>query len=109
MAFSHGIPNLHLMHDLIMDFADTAALIAHLDLVISVDTSVAHLAAAMGSPTWVLLPSIPDWRWMLDRKDSPWYPGVRLYRQDASRVWKGTLERVAADLQVALSGPERIS
>lgn len=109
LAFARGIPNLSLMHDLIMDFADTAALIAHLDLVISVDTSVAHLAAAMGSPTWVLLPFVPDWRWLLDRRDSPWYPSVRLYRQDASRVWKGALEKIAADLRIAFSGPERIS
>src|SRR6202012_5360787 len=67
------------------DFTDTAALISCLDLVITVDTSVAHLAGKQGCPTWVLLPHLPDWRWLLDREDSPWYPGMRLFRQTASR------------------------
>src|SRR5262249_27258558 len=67
------------------DFTETAALLSCLDLVITVDTSVAHVAAALGRPTWILLPQIPDFRWMLDRDDSPWYPSVRLFRQDASR------------------------
>ena len=63
------------------NFADTAALIARLDLVVSVDTSVAHLAGALGTPVWILLPFSPDWRWLLDRQDSPWYPTARLFRQ----------------------------
>ncbi len=66
---------------LLTDYAETAAAISHLDLVISVDTSVVHLAGAMGKETWVLLPFAPDWRWMLDRDDSPWYPTMRLFRQ----------------------------
>ncbi len=62
------------------DFAETAALLSQLDLVITVDTSVAHLAGALGRPTWILLPYLPDWRWLLGRDDSPWYPTVRLFR-----------------------------
>lgn len=80
------------------DFADTAAAIACLDLVISADTSVAHLAGALAKPVWVMLPKVPDWRWMLGRGDSPWYPTMRLYRQDAFGDWPGVMARVAADL-----------
>jgi tetratricopeptide (TPR) repeat protein len=80
------------------DFSDTAALIANLDLVIAVDTSVVHLAGALGKPVWVLLPFIPDWRWLLDRDDSPWYPTARLFRQDESRRWDGVIGRVSAAL-----------
>jgi tetratricopeptide (TPR) repeat protein len=81
------------------DFSDTAALVSQLDLVISVDTSVAHLAGALGKPTWILLPEVPDFRWLLGRDDSPWYPTVRLFRQDASRDWDGVIARVAAALR----------
>ena len=80
------------------DFADTAALCDLMDIVVSVDTSVAHLAAAMGKPTWILLPYVPDWRWLLERDDSPWYPSVRLYRQSQRGQWGPVLERVARDL-----------
>ena len=80
------------------DFSDTAALCEAVDLVLSVDTSVAHLAGALGKPTWVLLPHAPDWRWLLERDDSPWYPGMRLLRQDASGGWQPVLERVAQTL-----------
>jgi Flp pilus assembly protein TadD len=76
------------------DFAQTAALLEHVDLLVSVDTSVAHLAAAMGKPTWILLPHVPDWRWMCGRDDSPWYPSVRLFRQGADKRWGPTLDRV---------------
>jgi tetratricopeptide (TPR) repeat protein len=78
----------------IKDFADTAALVSRLDLVISVDTGVAHLAGALARPVWVLLPFIPDWRWLLDRNDSPWYPTARLFRQDDRREWDGVIQRV---------------
>jgi len=82
----------------IEDFSDTAALCDLVDLVISVDTSVAHLAGALGKPTWILLPYTPDWRWMLHRDDSPWYSSVRLYRQTQERVWQPVLERLRSDL-----------
>jgi tetratricopeptide (TPR) repeat protein len=80
--------------DALKDFSDTAALISHLDLVISVDTSVAHLAGALAKPVWVLLPFLPDWRWLLDRDDSPWYPTARLFRQDNTRAWDDVIVRV---------------
>jgi Tfp pilus assembly protein PilF len=80
------------------DFADTAAMIANLDLVITVDTAVAHLAGAMGKPTWVLLPRMPDWRWMLEREDSPWYPTMRLFRQTNRGDWADVMLRVAGAL-----------
>jgi len=80
------------------DFADTAALIDHLDLVISVDTAVAHLAAAMQKPVWLLLPLAPDWRWLLARSDSPWYPTMRLFRQPTAGAWPEVLDEVAAAL-----------
>ena len=76
------------------DFAETAALIENLDLVICVDTAVAHLAGAMGKPVWVLLPFEPDWRWMLNRADSPWYPSMRLFRQTTPGNWNEVIERV---------------
>jgi Flp pilus assembly protein TadD len=84
--------------DEIKDFADTAALIANLDLVISVDTAVAHLAGAMGKPVWVLLKKSPDWRWMLDRADSPWYPTMRLFRQQALDDWSAPISQIAQAL-----------
>jgi tetratricopeptide (TPR) repeat protein len=85
------------------DFTDTAALIAQLDLVIAVDTGVAHLAAALGKPVWILVTHAPDWRWLLDRDDSPWYPTVRLFRQDEGRDWTDVVARVRAAL-VAFAG-----
>ncbi len=80
--------------DALRNFSDTAALISNLDLVISVDTGVAHLAGALAKPVWVLLPYIPDWRWLLDRDDSPWYPTGRLFRQDDTRAWDNVIARV---------------
>ncbi len=76
------------------DFADTAAAIDNLDMVISVDTSVAHLAGAIGKPVWTLLPFVPDWRWMLERDDSPWYPSMRLFRQTRLDDWAGVFNQV---------------
>jgi len=85
------------------DFVETAALISQLDLVVTVDTSVAHLAAALGRPTWILLPHTPDYRWLLDRDDSPWYPSVRLFRQDDSRTYDSALARVREELAAAIA------
>ena len=80
------------------DFADTAAVIANLDLVISVDTAVAHLTGAIGKPVWTLLPFAPDWRWLLKRNDSPWYPGMRLFRQTKLNDWTEVFEQVREEL-----------
>jgi len=84
--------------DALKDFSHTAAIMTRLDLIISVDTSIAHLAGALARPVWVLLPFIPDWRWLLDRDDSPWYPTARLFRQDAERSWSSVIARVQAAL-----------
>ena len=81
------------------DFADTAAIISNLDLIISVDTSVAHLAGALGKETWILLPFSPDWRWLIHREDSPWYPTVRLFRQPAPGDWDNVFETVTEALK----------
>jgi len=94
--------------DELKDFTDTAALCESMDLVISVDTSVAHMAAAMGKTTWVLLPFAPDWRWLLDREDSPWYESIKLYRQDESREWLSVLKRVHQDLSSKIQHPYRL-
>jgi len=85
------------------DFIETAALVGCLDLVITVDTSVAHLAGALGRPTWILLPYVPDYRWMLDRDDSPWYRVVRLFRQTASREYRSVLDEVRSELLALVS------
>jgi hypothetical protein len=82
----------------LQDFSDTAALCDCLDLIISVDTSVAHLSGALGKRTWILLPYVPDWRWLLHRGDSPWYPTATLYRQDRQGDWTEVFERIRADL-----------
>ena len=91
----------NLLHfgDTLKNFSDTAALISNLDLVISVDTGVAHLAGALGRPVWVMVPFIPDWRWLLGREDSPWYPTARLFRQDETRGWDVVILRVHAALR----------
>jgi len=84
--------------DELNDPADTAALVANLDGVVTVDTFVAHLAGAMGKPIWLLLPFLPDWRWMLNRADSPWYPTIRLFRQVTPRDWKTPVEELSRAL-----------
>jgi hypothetical protein len=95
LAQEPRIANIGLRFD---DFSDTAAAIALTDLVISVDTSVAHLAGALGKPVWVLLPFCPDWRWLLERDDSPWYPTARLFRQPEMRDWDGLIVQVGREL-----------
>jgi len=86
------------------DFMDSAAVLNNLDLVITPDTSVAHLAGALGVPVWVALPFAPDWRWLLDREDSPWYPTMRLFRQREWGDWNEVFERIARDLEAKLKG-----
>jgi hypothetical protein len=88
----------------IHDLADTAAVIENLDLVISVDTAVLHLAGALGKAAWGLLPRVPDWRWLLERNDSPWYPSLRLFRQETPGDWAGVMARVHEQLNVTLAG-----
>ncbi len=78
------------------DFADTMAILDCLDLVVTVDTAIGHLAGAMGKEVWIMLPFAPDWRWLLGRSDSPWYPSVRLYRQSAERSWEPVMAEIAA-------------
>jgi tetratricopeptide (TPR) repeat protein len=80
------------------DFAETAGLVANLDLVITVDTAAAHLAGAMGKPVWLMLPTTPDWRWQLNREDSPWYPSLRIFRQRRPKDWAGVIAEVATAL-----------
>jgi ADP-heptose:LPS heptosyltransferase len=80
------------------DFSDTAAVVSMLDLIIAVDTSIAHLAGAMGKAVALLVPFSPDWRWLLDRTDSPWYPSMRLFRQTAVADWDGVVERLRQEL-----------
>lgn len=92
-------PNLVNLAPHLADFRDTAAVIDALDLVITVDTSVAHLAGALGRETWLLLPHVPDFRWMLEREDSPWYPTMRLFRQPAPRDWDSTFAVVEQALR----------
>jgi ADP-heptose:LPS heptosyltransferase len=81
------------------DFADTAALVELMDVVVTVDTSVAHLAGAMGKAVWILLPFNPDWRWLLDREDSVWYPSARLFRQPAIGDWASAIRRLCEELE----------
>jgi Flp pilus assembly protein TadD len=91
-----GLPDLS---PFLTDYAQTAALVANLDLVVTVDTSVAHVAGALGVPCWVMLPFAPDWRWMLGRDDTPWYASLRLFRQPHPGDWDGVLDAVAAALE----------
>jgi tetratricopeptide (TPR) repeat protein len=91
----------------LLDFADTAAAISLMDLVISVDTAVVHLAGALAKPVWVMLPFVPDWRWQLEREDSPWYPTMRLFRQPALGDWGSVIDRVAEGLGAALESRDQ--
>ena len=94
-----ALPQILDLSDELTDFADTAAAIECLDLVVSVDTSVAHLSATLGRQTWIVLPFNPDWRWLLKRRDSPWYRSVTLYRQEHPGDRQSVLTQLGADLQ----------
>jgi Glycosyltransferase family 9 (heptosyltransferase) len=82
----------------IADYDDTMAILDNIDLLVTVDTSVAHLAGAMGRPVWIMLPRAPDWRWLLDRDDTPWYPSTRLFRQKTVRRWDDVVQSIAMEL-----------
>jgi ADP-heptose:LPS heptosyltransferase len=97
-------PRISALGGQIESFADTAAIISLLDLVISSDTAVVHLAGALGKPVWILLQFVPEWRWLLDRADSPWYPTARLFRQTELGDWSGVIDQVSAELNVAAAG-----
>ena len=100
-------PQILRLDEEIRDFSDTAALCALVDVVLSVDTSVAHLAGALGRPVWIALPFNPDWRWMLDRRDSPWYPSATLYRQASPGRWDDVMARLGRDLARLAPRPSR--
>jgi Flp pilus assembly protein TadD len=102
-ALQERYPRLRVPGKDILDFADTAAVIAGLDLVISIDTVFAHLGGALGVPTWVMLASMPDWRWQLGRTDSPWYPSARLFRQNAPGAWDAVIAQVRDQLAALAS------
>jgi len=101
--FFRSYQNIRFFGDEFGDFSDTAALIENLDLVISTCTSVPHLSAALGKETWVLLSQVPDWRWLLGREDSPWYPSIKLYRQPAIGDWNSVFSKVKLDLGCSFS------
>jgi ADP-heptose:LPS heptosyltransferase len=98
-----ALPHLRDHSRTLRDFADTAALVSLMDVVISVDTALVHLAGAMGWPVWVMLAAVPDWRWMLGRDDSPWYPSMWLFRQQRRGDWTPVLHDVARQLEDMLS------
>ena len=102
------LPGVVPLSSRLKDFADTAALLQCLDLLISVDTAPAHLAGAMGREVWILLPFAPDWRWMLERLDSPWYPSMRLFRQRSRGDWKGVIAEVVQALDRRLTSPRMV-
>jgi hypothetical protein len=104
------VPAITSMRDLrrfgeeLTDFADAAALLSELDLLITVDTAMAHLAGALGIPVWILLPHVADWRWLQEREDSPWYPTARLFRQRQAGDWGSVIQRVAGELGSFIGG-----
>jgi len=99
-------PQVEHLGDALETFADTAAVVASLDLLISSDTAIVHLAGALGKPVWILLPYSPDWRWLLDRNDSPWYPTARLFRQTRLDDWSEAVERMTEELAHFAQSPQ---
>jgi tetratricopeptide (TPR) repeat protein len=93
-----NFPEIRIHQDLLQDFSDTAALAMQMDLVISVDTSIAHLSGALGLPVWIILAFLPDFRWLRDRKDSPWYPTAQLFRQSLPGDWSAVIAEITASL-----------
>jgi ADP-heptose:LPS heptosyltransferase len=97
------LPHVHNHADALADFGDTAALLTLMDLVISVDTSAVHLAGALGCPVWLLLAHVADWRWLLERDDSPWYPTLELFRQPTRDDWTSVLSAVGERIDALLA------
>jgi len=93
------LPGISPLSSLLSTFSDTAYAVSRMDLVITIDTALAHLAGAMGIPALLLITDIPDWRWLMGREDSPWYPSLRLYRQRDSKDWVSVIQRVLKDLE----------
>lgn len=108
-GFLSGQPEVRNLSRAMSTFNDTAAIASLMDLVISVDTSIAHLSAALGTETWILIPQIPDWRWLLNRKDSPWYSAVRLIRQEHRGNWEQVILDVRMKLQDRLSSRQPVA
>jgi tetratricopeptide (TPR) repeat protein len=102
-------PDIVRLHDALQGFDGTAALLDQMDLVITVDTSIAHLTGAMGKPCWILLSRVPDWRWLVDRADCPWYPSARLFRQTSWGQWQAPLQEVAAALPAWLASAPKLN
>jgi ADP-heptose:LPS heptosyltransferase len=100
-------PGMVDLADELTDFGETAALMENLDLIVTVDTAMGHLAGALGRPVWIMIPKAADWRWMVDRSDSPWYPSVRLFRQQTPGAWDGVLAEVRAALAEELRHPRQ--
>jgi len=109
LAILAQFPQVASLDEKLHDFADTAGIIEQLDLVIAVDTAVAHLAGALGKPLWLLISHIQDWRWLTGRSDSPWYPSARLFRQPRIGDWDSVIERVAAELTNFATGSTTVS
>jgi ADP-heptose:LPS heptosyltransferase len=97
-------PGMTDLADALTDFGETAAVIEALDLVVTVDTAIGHLAGALGKPAWVMIPKAADWRWLLEREDSPWYPSLRLFRQQKPGAWDDVIARLRAALRIRLIG-----
>ena len=104
-ALQHGsqemppLPGIIALSPLLSNFSDTAYALSGLDLVITIDTALAHLAGAMGIPTLLLVPYLPDWRWLMGRPDSPWYPSMQIYRQPRASDWEAVIQKILQDLQ----------
>jgi ADP-heptose:LPS heptosyltransferase len=92
-------PQIRFYGEHLTDFSETAALMMNLDLIVSTCTSIPHLSAALGKPTWLLLAYTPDWRWLLNRKDTPWYPTMLLFRQERAGDWYGVINHVKKELK----------
>ena len=94
------IKNLNCYKDELIGFENTGALIENLDLIITTDSSIAHLCGALNKNAWIMLSYLPDFRWLLNRKDSPWYPSLKLYRQNRSNDWSSVIENIKKDLKM---------